>query len=270
VSSFYSVVQFVPDPIRDERMNFGVVVFDDDVVRCQFLRDWGRLSTFSQSDVSFLREFAESMQAASPGQPSLLADSPIWTPDAIREAAGRWMNSIQMTQPRASTLDTEALLPRMSERFLPQPIHRRRQFRDRRAAIGLARSNLGAALDAVSAPDKEIVIAQHVEIDGALGQHTFDLGLRNGRLLQGIQGISFEGHARNEMSREVDATAWTIDDVRKSNHDLAITVVALPPRTSSKSFDTARRIFDGLGARVVEEPDIESWAQESIQAATVA
>jgi hypothetical protein len=268
VSSFYSVVQFVPDPIRDERLNFGVVVFDEDVVRCHFLRDWARLRTFSKSDVSFLRDFAESMQASCRQQPSLLAEQqPTWTPEAIREAAGRWVNSIQMTQPRASTLDADALLPRMSERYLPPVTHRRRPFRDRRAAIGLARSNLADALDAVSAHDKGIAITQHVEINGALGHHKFDLGLKNGHLLQGIQGISFEGHARKELSREVDATAWTIDDVHKSNPDLDITIVALPPRTTSKSFDTARRIFEGLGARVVEEAEIESWAQESARAA---
>lgn len=34
--SRYSVIQYVPDPIADERMNVGVVVFNDDTVLCTF------------------------------------------------------------------------------------------------------------------------------------------------------------------------------------------------------------------------------------------
>ena len=33
MSAFYSVIQFVPDPVADERINAGVVAFDGKVVR---------------------------------------------------------------------------------------------------------------------------------------------------------------------------------------------------------------------------------------------
>jgi hypothetical protein len=264
VPSFYSVVQFVPDPIRDERLNFGVVVFDEDVVRCQFLSDWARASRFSGSDVSFLRDFAQSVQASSVPQIGLFNESPQWSPQAIREAAGHWVNSIQLTEPRASTLDTEKLLPRISARYLPPAAPRRRTFRDRRAAVAIARANLLHALDAAGAQHKGIVVAKNVQFGGALDQHTFDLGLQNGHLLHGIQGMSFEGPTRNELIREVDATAWSISDIHESTPELPITIVALPPRTTSKAFETARRIFRRLDAQVVEESEVESWAQGSV------
>lgn len=264
--SFYSVVQFVPDPVRDERMNFGVVTFDDDAVRVEFLNNWTRASRFANSDVSFLREFAESMETACAAQQGMFDEPQGWSPDALRAAAKEWSNCIQFTEPRASTLAADELLPRMSTRYLAPPAARRRAFRDRRTAIRLARTNIARVLKSRGSDADQLSVNQGVSLAGAHDSHRFDLGIKNGNLLHGIQGISFEGPARKELDREVDATAWSISDVHESNPDFPVTIVALPPRTTSKKFTDARRVFESLKAQFIEESEVADWAETSVAA----
>lgn len=265
--SFYSVVQFVPDAIRDERMNFGVVAFDDTALRVQFLSNWTRASRFADSDIAFLREFAKSMETACSQQQGLFDESRGWTPDAIREAAEKWSNSIQFTEPRASTLGADELLPRMSTRYLAPARSPRPPFRDRRTAVKLARTNIARAMKARGAEASQLSLNRGVRLVGAHDSHRFDLGIKNGNLLHGIQGISFEGPPRKELDLEVDATAWSISDVHETNPEFPVTIVALPPSTTStKKYKDARRVFESLNAEFIEELDVPHWAENSVAA----
>src|SRR5579885_3191655 len=40
MASFYTVVQYVPDPVADERINAGVIVFSRDRVAARFVKNW--------------------------------------------------------------------------------------------------------------------------------------------------------------------------------------------------------------------------------------
>ena len=42
MTSYYSVVQYVPNPMSGERVNVGVIAFDGHAVRTRFLRNWTR------------------------------------------------------------------------------------------------------------------------------------------------------------------------------------------------------------------------------------
>lgn len=58
--SRYSVIQYVPDAIANERINIGVLVFDEQVVRVKFLSKWNRVVHFApNSDISFLMDFSD-------------------------------------------------------------------------------------------------------------------------------------------------------------------------------------------------------------------
>ena len=45
MTSYYTVVRYVPDVVRDERVNIGVIVFSDNEKRSQFLKNWGRVKS---------------------------------------------------------------------------------------------------------------------------------------------------------------------------------------------------------------------------------
>lgn len=74
--------------------------------------------------------------------------------------------------------------------------------------------------------------------------------------------MSFEVPSRGDINREISANAWTIDDVRES---IPVSVVALPPRSRSKTYDHAVSLFQDLGAEVVSEADVGAWADDVAQ-----
>lgn len=61
--SYYTVVQYYPDPIADERINIGVMAFGDGRVRSRFIQDWRRVEQFGGEDISFLHDFARRAEA---------------------------------------------------------------------------------------------------------------------------------------------------------------------------------------------------------------
>ena len=263
--SYYSIVRFLPDPVRDERINVGVLAYDDaGDVAGHFVRDWKRIRNFAGQDVAFLQDFIRELADATSTQRTLSFDGGQGgcSPEDIRRMASRWINSVQMSEPRASLLGRDDLLARMSAQFLvPTRGRKKRTFRDRRQAVSLARHSLETALAATpAAKRKNVKMEPKLHLAGELGQHVFDAALLNGKPLLGVHGISFEGPTTVQQQREVDATAWTIDDIRKKHPDLLIGVLALPPRNKGKTYDQAQRIFTGLGAEVVDESDAADWA----------
>lgn len=61
--SRYSIIQYVPDAIANERINIGVLAFDDQVVRVKFLAKWNRVVHFAPSaDISFLKAITAQLQ----------------------------------------------------------------------------------------------------------------------------------------------------------------------------------------------------------------
>jgi hypothetical protein len=112
VASFYVVVQYVPRPIAEERINVGVLAFaaeGDPTIHRRFLADWRRVEAFGDGEIGFLRDFARDFDARG------------WTPDLIRRASREWAGCIQLTAPRASTLPAAELLDRIARDMLVEP-----------------------------------------------------------------------------------------------------------------------------------------------------
>jgi len=102
--------------------------------------------------------------------------------------------------------------------------------------------------------------AKSPALQGALQIHQFDAGIANGRTYIAARGLSFEGPATRDASKEVEATAWAIDDIRQTASPPKLAVIALPPRRSSKLFDEANHVFTSLGTEVVPEDEAHDWA----------
>ena len=105
--SHYSIVQYVPDPITDERINVGVIVTGDGGgVRVRFLSHWQRARQFGLSDVSFIQEFARAIEMR---QGELDLSQTQWSEPVLRRLSSEWVRSIQFTEPRASLKDVDSL-----------------------------------------------------------------------------------------------------------------------------------------------------------------
>lgn len=74
------------------------------------------------------------------------------------------------------------------------------------------------------------LIKRNHPIEGKLDLHEFDVAVANGMPFLAAQGLSFEIGDRHALQREIDSTAWPIDDVKKLRKELPLAVVVLPPR----------------------------------------
>src|SRR4051812_2171229 len=115
--AYYTVVQYVPDPVRDERMNIGVIAFGDGAVRTKFVDSWQRVKAFGEEHIGFLRSFARKADRL--------------TEEKIREIVESWHSSIQLSPPAGSLLSPQALLVDAASRYLRDPAPQHRRFRSR-------------------------------------------------------------------------------------------------------------------------------------------
>jgi len=124
---YYTIIQYVPDPVIDERINIGVIVVDGDRLICRFVSDWRRVRAFGGEDITFLQEFARQIErdtarnSESRRTRSGSSDQPGFDEHRLLQMANRWINSIQFTEPRASLLDADVLLEEVARRFLKTP-----------------------------------------------------------------------------------------------------------------------------------------------------
>ena len=133
MSAFYSLIQYVPDLIRNERVNIGVVVFTEGYAETHFIENWTRVRQFG-GDVSSLQTVAKEIEKMRPA--------------ALRDAVSLWQQSIQFTAPAASLLDPDTLLIDIAQRCLIDPEKHEREYRDRHQAVVITKKHLASALEA--------------------------------------------------------------------------------------------------------------------------
>jgi hypothetical protein len=105
-------------------------------------------------------------------------------------------------------------------------------------------------------------------LQGKLDKHRLDVVLANGKLLAALNALSFEISESEHLEREIQVTAWTIDDIRKLHRKLPLAIYMLPPLENkvSRSYNRATRLFEDLHADVVtSERAMQAWARQQAQ-----
>jgi len=269
--SFYCVVQYVPDPIANERLNVGIIAYDQDVVTSKFIDDWRRVRAFGEGDIAFLRDFVRDIQAASSpeGISGRVLGPRHVTGAMIEEIAQTWTQCIQLTTPSVSTLPVGELIEDMAPLFLrriePKPAP---AWRNRAQAVALVTGEVESALLEIVGPTtaKE-VLKVGKEIPGKVGRHRFDFQLRNGQLLMAGQALSFEVPESERLRKDVHAAAWAFEDLANRDPDVPRTAVLLPPRTAMDTFVEANETFRALGVEVVTSDDLARWSHVTAERA---
>ncbi len=259
--SNYTIVQYRPDPVSDERLNIGVIAWDADGAHAVFVETWERVRSFGGCDVGFLREFAQSMQSRL-AEENLLLDE--LTDELVEQLVGDLAHSVQLTPARKAQEEAPKLVSSLSARFLYSPPPKPKSVRNRRTATSLAYRAIRDAVSPHAPKASRRLVQLRRSLQGKLGEHCFDVVLANGKPLAAVDALSFEVASKGNLQREVDATAWALDDVRHLDGDLPLAVFVLPPTNgdAEQVFRSASKIFKGLGAKVfVDEPAIGRWAR---------
>jgi hypothetical protein len=285
--SFYSVVQYLPDPNAEERINIGVVAYHDSTVRARFLSDWNRVRSFGKEDVGYLKDFAQRFQrtvnvqsAIASGMSQLGLESqvehkPELTTASLEVMFSEWSNSIRFTVPRASLRGPDALLDETSRRFLTVRARKQHGRRDQESASRTVRSLVRSGMIAlVEKEDAEELVRFNYPVLGARQEHLFEVAVANGTPYFVAESASFE--VGDPMSRalnsRLDSIAWALSDIGPREQALPVGVLMLPPTTHHEEsdkltdlFQERSRLFSDLGAAVLSEGDVEQWTQSSFR-----
>lgn len=279
-AAFYSIVQFVPDPIADERVNIGVIVFSNGRVLSRFLHRWDRVKRFAQADIGYVQEFSRWIGDAVNPSPS--GHLPLSLPgvpvsggpneETIRRIATEWSSSIQLTPPQPSLEDPQTLLDRLARSHLiePQSAPGQQTFRDRQDAASLTLKNIR---DAVARELGATAAYKLVRRDYPVGGRVMpdvkiDVAVANGHIYSLSQALSFETHDMRELERQTQHAIYTLKDISDIRKDIRLDVVVLPPQPGQFNYQQARERFAALprmcseiGAGLVTDQSLPDWAR---------
>ena len=113
-------------------------------------------------------------------------------------------------------------------------------------------------------PEAGNLIKRQHGIQGKIDEHLFDVVVANGRPFFAAQGLSFEKSFTRTTQKDVDATAWAIDDVKKAHRHLPVAVLALAPKRYAP-VERARKIFEALEADMISENQMDRWVKQTIK-----
>ena len=239
--SQYSIIQYVPNPIADERINIGVLAFDENLVKVSFLNNWQRVKDFGGERIDFLQDFAETMQAQAKNGLLFLGDENNNIPkqDRLLKLSNHWMNSIQFSEPRGSLKDVEQVLNDSVNKFLVD-INPPQQKRDRQAAAKFATRHVRKVLTKRLGKKAKQLVKPDYSISGHYTQHKFDVAVANGKPYFIAQGISFEVKVSETLTNSI---SFMITDVKKDFENLSLGIVALPPKPDQNNYRSQKKLL---------------------------
>ncbi|WP_449417649.1 DUF3037 domain-containing protein [Phormidium nigroviride] len=291
MASRYSIIQYVPNPIADERINIGVVAFDDNDVRVQFVNNWGRVRNFGGEDINFLRDFAKRMNKAAEEGLLFPGDRPNDTPkhERLKKIARGWMNSIQFTEPRGALEDVESLLEDIAQTYLvnvesllediAQTYLVNSEVNNTEVSQKTKRNRQDAAIITTSIikkillsyndkPAIQEMLHNDFFVKGSHKEHKFDAVVANGKTYLAAHGISFEVNPPKNLQNSI---SWMISDVKEFDSKLPIGIVALPPKKERQNYEKLNEMYQkniatyrSLGAEVLQENEVQPWASQTI------
>ena len=261
----FSIVRYVPDPVRGEQLNVGVVLGCESprFFRARFLapQQSGRLRSIGfDEDFGFLRDLDREFRVSALSEARLPLEGleGPWTLGAVERAAHEWANTIQFAELRAAVHDEPgALLDVLYERYVAPVRRREKTERDRRwIKSKVSRTLRQTVLEVAPTRNPAEVVQSNSRVSGAFEEHTFDYGLVNGRLFHLVQTLSFAVRDRDALRTEVDATSWALDDLKRAGNRIPVSVVTAG---DGRLLEGARRIYEAFDAQVVREDGIDEW-----------
>lgn len=263
----YSVIRYLPRPLSGEAINIGVVAWTDSRIVTKFVDNWHRVRTFGRENIEHLREFAHTLEKSASSQQNIfgVALDSVDT-SKLEQIVINWGRSIGFSEPRVSLKSPEEALHEVTSIYLLES-QRRHRARDRRTAAALAAQTVSSVLTDWRGPDAADLVKKQASIHGKIEKHIFDVVVQNGHPFFAAQGLSFEKSTTVDVQKDVDATAWAIDDIRKSSslRALPVAVLALPPSGPSPAYASAKKIFRALDAEMTSENGMEAWVKRTMK-----
>lgn len=258
----FSIVKFIPDPIANESVNIGVVAVSGETCRVQFLKDWRRASALKPGSSAYLRQIANELANV---QGNLFGQREgKWNLEMLRECAGHWRNVIQFETPKASLKEIDDLFPDLIHLYLKET-NRKAQAPSRRTAASSVYAAVELQLEKTHGEGALGLLKRDYELVGKIESHSYDVAIANGTPYGAALGLSFASGSTTSVRREVDALAFSVEDVRSTHRRLPLAVVYVSDHRPDE-VSRAARIFGKLGASFIEHKEITNWANVAANA----
>lgn len=238
----FVVARFVPDLVKNEPVNVGIVVRDSETgdTDGRFIDDFRALSKrHPESNIGALKEVLGSF-SADVGTPENYLD------EICRNNAYQ----LQFTEPRAVQSDRVAdAVETLYARYLGTSRDPQRNPMTKTRLVGVIKTEIGRS------GFRDGCVKVRPRIDGRIGSFTFDYGFQNGNMSDLMHSISFAGNA-STACRDAKALAVSFEDVSAANDGLECTAVMHPPddkKDRSEFYVPAQGYLEDKKCRVVDE-----------------
>jgi hypothetical protein len=261
----YSVVRYVPDPIKQEVFNVGVVIAQGQRVSAKVApaSQARRLKALGYDrDLRFLKDLeAELNRGIRQEQVALPEGQSAWTIADLEKAVKEWGGTIQFSPMRPGRIaENQDPLQAMFDKIVPKPVAvprgPNRSSVKRKVREGLVRVLNRRYADEA---DPRGLVHSGERVSGRLEEHVFDYAVANGKPLHLVQAVSFEVDNREALSDELDATKWAIVDLRSARRKAPpLSVVAAGTRQASLRQQT-EDVLAKLDAPFFGESEFDDW-----------
>jgi hypothetical protein len=260
MSSFYTVIRYTPNPIAEESINFGVIVFHGSDVEIRFTDDWHRAKTFGRKTPEVLRSVVRDL--------TKLYQQNALNEELIRKRVESWQREVTFTVPRASLLEPEVLIEQLSADLLRFPMEASHQV-GKRQVVKEAKAGLTEELARrfkVSTNRARTAVKSRCELQGRVKEHVLDLGVYNGVFLGGGIGVSLSVAGRAQLDKEIDSVAFVIEDLRGGTdaRKRPLAVICHTSNADTAVVDKAAKVFKQLGATFVPEKRVPGWSKSFV------
>jgi hypothetical protein len=272
---YYSLVQVVPDLVRGERMNVGVVAWDvkssEGAVR--FTKQRQRLRALGLVDPAFLRDFEVWLKEAlampgqelfaTPGRP----EKP-WSLKEMKRAASDWAGVIQLSEPHPSRGESAA---DVADEVYDRAVHLRAPLSDAEAGKRAIRRSVATtvrnALKRRFGETSPVTVRVTQEVSGAVDSHVFDVVLSNGDPRSVLVTPNLRDPRTTEVRRDLDAAAWSVQDVSSTSADIRFGLVR-DPAARPVLLTHVDALMASLPLEPVDRENLAEWAAETAVSGT--
>ncbi|MGC2404521.1 MAG: DUF3037 domain-containing protein [Acidobacteriaceae bacterium] len=277
----FQLIRYVPDPVKNEFVNIGVVLRAEEQSLLRFTRDWSRARCLDPDvDTQMLEaleiEAGERLRTQTPVQQPILQQPILQQPILQQPILDRFedslSNALQITESKAYLAETVLTgLEDLMRLYVDNPRREKTRRRGGRSAVVAAMRTRFEEAGVWALMRKNIAAADYTEAGDPL---RIDCGYRNG-LVKMFQAISLETDAVDAKLLAFSAPSLREGVKRVENASLLLTAIIEPiswpegdgePSEESKErYDYAVKTMEKHDVRVLTTSRLEDLAAEARQ-----
>lgn len=262
----FSLVRYVPDPVKDEFVNIGVVVRGGGAAAVAFTRDWTRVRCLDpDADIGLLESLEEEMRARLEEGRGNALEKPLW--EMLEDS---FSNSLQLSEAKGClAVSVRAEVDELLRMYVEKP--RRAQVRKTsgRAALVQKMRHEFERAGVWALMSKRIPAAHYTQPGDPL---RLDCGYRSNGTARVFQAVSLENDADAAKVMAFTMPSLSEGIRRVDGRELQMNAVIEPLREIEEDGEDAVtqyrfgvRVMEQAGLRVLTALDLDRAAQTARQ-----